>query len=149
MINVPKLTNTFAALNTSGLRVDTKQPSMPRQVNVVDPKRQALNEAIKKYHDDPFFVDASPANVLRHEIRELPKTGFARPQASGFNFMYSPGPLTRQRSTMKIDTGNFKEQEPADIPISPLNNRNISPLMRNEISPFRRGIARQPSNLMD
>jgi hypothetical protein len=87
MINVPKLTNTFAALNTNGLRVDTKQPSMLRQVNVVDPKRQALNEAIKKYHDDPFFVDASPANVLRHEIRELPKTGFARPQASGFNFI--------------------------------------------------------------
>lgn len=96
MINIPKLAQTIAAVNNSGLRIITNQSSFPSKPTGVESKPVPPPLLKTRFQDDPFFTaDVSPlANPQNRELQK-PPISFVKPASQ---FMYSPGPMTRQRS---------------------------------------------------
>ena len=100
--------------------------------------------------NDPFFQDngPSPLPTFQADSKLPPKNqGFQKvQQRTDINFMYSPGPFTRQRSSKMMESfGGIKEGDDAVSPLLP----SISPLLRQESGMRGNFISRQRSFLRD
>lgn len=146
LINVPKLGSDLGSKKPNGLKVITSNESMGK--NLVEKPQQTKEEdvnlkiKIPRDEDDPFFHENGPSPISFN--KELPKptefkkaTGFQRVPNSAVGYGYSPGLMTRNRSSRLIsDFGpNINIRGEGGEVMTPLS-RSISPLIRAD-SPLR------------